>query len=320
MTIDPKLVREEALGWFIRLQDEDAGEADWLAFTAWLEAAPEHGTVYAEIENVWVDLDIAQDHAPKAETTETVVAFKQPHRPKSTWIAWSAAIAAAALVAVTVSVSDGGTQIYQTQPHEMRSLALADGSTIQLNGGSDVRVHLSWRKRSVILVTGEATFDVVHNTRRPFVVIAGDRQVKVVGTEFNVQRHDGDLQVTVRRGIVAVGPKAGKVEARLVAGQQLDHRDGTAGVQVRTVDPNDALAWRSGVLVYHDQRLVVVARDLARYFGKPVIVDANVAQLHFTGALRIGREADMLRNLESFLPVSSISTPQVTRLRARVPR
>ena len=247
MTSPQENAREEALGWFVRLQDQDAGQADWTAFTVWLDAHPDNRDIYAQIEAVWVDLDLAEEPTPSDSGAGNVVAFRRPKASKIPWIAGGiGALAASILVALALTQSGSSTQTYQTGPREMRTLALADGSKIQLNGGSDIRVHLGSRLRSVVLVSGEASFDVAHNANRPFVVSVGDREVEVVGTEFNILRHDSDLQVTVRRGIVAVGPKAGKVEARLVAGQQLDHRDGAPGIQVRTVDPNDALSWRSG--------------------------------------------------------------------------
>ena len=56
------------------------------------------------------------------------------------------------------------------------------------------------------MADAEALFDVAHDVRRPFLIGVGDRQVRVVGTEFNLRHRDDQVDLTVRRGIVEVRP------------------------------------------------------------------------------------------------------------------
>jgi len=52
----------------------------------------------------------------------------------------------------------------------------------------------------------QAYFDVAKDPARPFLIDAGDTQVKVVGTAFDVRRRDGQVAVNVQRGLVEVRP------------------------------------------------------------------------------------------------------------------
>ncbi|MBZ4074165.1 FecR domain-containing protein, partial [Escherichia fergusonii] len=66
-----------------------------------------------------------------------------------------------------------GQQTYRTEIGERRAISLADGSTVELNTNSQVRVRLSKAQRSLILDKGQAMFVVAHDAGRPFVVTAG---------------------------------------------------------------------------------------------------------------------------------------------------
>src|SRR5260370_434474 len=81
---------------------------------------------------------------------------------------------------------------------------------------------LSRSGRRVALADGQAIFDVVHDARRPFVVEAGGRQVRDVGTQFDVRERGGEFTVTVARGRVEVGSDGSAQPILLGPGQRLD--------------------------------------------------------------------------------------------------
>lgn len=313
--------REQALAWFVRLQDDDATEADWLAYREWLEASPANSAAYGEIETAWIDIEGLTDTAPVQASAGVVVPFR-PQTPRRIPAGWlqalgaAAAIAAAALLFIVPGLQDH-PQVYRSGAGQLQTVSLDDGSRIVLNGETEIAVRMQRDQRTVSLVEGEAAFDVAHDARRPFVVSVGDRAVTVLGTEFNILHHAGQLMVTVKRGIVAVGQAGRAPEAKLVAGQQLSHTEGATGSRVEKIDPEDAFAWRRRLLIYHNRPLTEVSRDLSRYFGKPVVVDPSAAPLRFTGSLRIDREEPMLHALETFLPVKAVIKPDETHLMAR---
>jgi transmembrane sensor len=325
-------VADVAIAWLLRLNAPEATEADWLALQAWLKAAPENRAAYDRVEGVSHELTSAAADLLRALDAPgpSLVPVAQPRRPlsprrdaahRNPWAsrplrpaAWRAAgglAAAAAALVLFVAVQPEApvpAQVYQTAKGENRLLALADGSRVHLNSGSRIAVRFDRKGRHVELTEGEAAFDVAHDTARPFLIAAGERDIRVVGTEFDVLRHEGRLRVTVRRGIVSVQSPTDVVQAEpilLKAGDELEHRSGARLWTVRRVDPDTAFAWRNGDLVYRDQRLDEVVSDLNRYFSTPLQVEGGAASLRFSGVLKIDSEDAVVRRLQAFLPLSA---------------
>jgi MFS family permease len=175
-------------------------------------------------------------------------------------LGWRAVFAGAALAAALAlgwflqssTPSAPAIDLYQTAKGERKSAALADGSHIDLAAATRLTVALAASERRVTLEEGEAIFDVAADAGRPFIITAGDRQVRVVGTEFDVRRRGDQLSVTVRRGVVEVGPAQPAPEsqiARRLPGDRIDHRIGSGETRLVKVSSDDLFAWRTGHLV-----------------------------------------------------------------------
>lgn len=302
---------EAAAQWFARLNDEAADEADWLAFEAWLAADAAHGQAYAHLERIWVDLDHMAPEAIEAlggPAAPIPLAPRRAARRPRTWLYAGAGLAAGLAVAV-VGVANWPqtpTQSYAAAAGQTRQVALADGSKVWLNAETQVRARLGRHVRQVELAEGEAAFDVTHDPQRPFEITVGDRDVRVVGTQFDLRRRDGQITLTVRRGTVEVRP-AGEPQAaptRVTAGQRLTHHEGAASSMLLAAEPEAAFAWTEGRLVYSDAPLNEVASDLSRSLGVPVrVADAATGQLRFSGVLTLDDKAAVLRRLQAFAPV-----------------
>src|SRR4029077_9414852 len=87
--------------------------------------------------------------------------------------------------------------LYSTDIGERRSITLADGSTVDLNARSQLRVEFSKSERRVELLDGQALFQVAKDKQRPFIVHSGDATVRAVGTQFDVYRKDSGTTITV---------------------------------------------------------------------------------------------------------------------------
>lgn len=332
---------DRAVAWLVTLNPGDAEESDWQAFTAWLEAEPGHRAAFDRAEQLWADLD---DHvealrparveqgSPLAAPAPRRTSRGRTYQRRRPWLAAPAAAAAAAAAAVVAGfmvlspsprLRTPGETLYQTGVGERRTVALADGTRVTLAGRSSIGVRLTASERRVRLAPGsEVAFDVHHEAARPFVVAAGDRQVRVLGTEFVTEREQGRLVVSVRRGVVqveALDRAAGEAPMRLVRGQQLTYAEGAGRSSVRIVPPDEAFSWTAGRRVYRESRLSDVAFDLGRDLAVPIQVDAKAARLRFTGVLVIDSEDAVVRRLESLLPVVAERTPASITLRARGP-
>jgi transmembrane sensor len=117
----------------------------------------------------------------------------------------------AAAVSACVIGSVGGLYLYgernrtlATDTGEQRFVSLVDGSTVELNSRSRVRIRFSDNERDVDLIEGQALFHVAHDAARPFIVHSGTTLVRAVGTQFDVYRKESGTTVTVVEGRVAV--------------------------------------------------------------------------------------------------------------------
>lgn len=298
-------IAAKAAEFAARVHDPDASEEDWLALESWLEQDADHVTAYDKAERLWLELEEARDvlKAPRDEPGAKVIRLEPRRRRHRPWPLAAGGVAAAAALAVAMSPVITGSRLetYRTAPGEMRTLTLKDGTTVHLNGGSTVSVRLGLRERRVQMGLAEASFDVAKDKGRPFVIDAGDVDVRVVGTEFNVSRYPDRTSVTVRRGVVEVTPDGGGEVARLTPGKSLIRFQGRS--TVREVDADAAFAWRQGRLVYDSAPLSQVALDISRRFSLPVEVRGPARDLAFTGVLVLDEEDAVVRRLERFLPI-----------------
>ncbi len=310
-------VHEAAARWFVRLQDcED--ERLWEEHLDWLMADPAHAEAYAQVESLWI---AAEDLPPRPEVAPVpsvatpaapVVSLDEARARRAqarSWLRPAMGLAAAAAVAVFAVpqiarlIAPAG-ETYRTGGEGIRVVALADGSHLTLNRNSEVTVRLEDHRRTATLAAGEVLFDVHHEPTRPFTVTAAGRDVRVLGTEFDVIDQAGTFSVAVRRGLVSVSPTgAGGVATRLSAGTALVRAPGERTDRVERIDPDEPMAWEHGQLVFSDKPIEAVARDLSRYMGGPIAVAPALRGMKVSAVFRIADHARMRREVEAALPV-----------------
>jgi transmembrane sensor len=292
-----------AADWVARLSGEPV-EADWLAFEAWL-AAPGHRASYDKALALWLDIDRQAEPLAAAIADLRAPTRKAAVRPFAGFWLGGATVAAVAVSLFGLNARQAAqVSVYSTAKSEHRVIALADGSRITLNGGSQILVRLERGRRDVTLARGEAAFDVFHDPNRPFSVQVGDQTLRDIGTEFNVLRANGDIVVTVRQGMVDVGPSDGRPGVPIGAGRQMLHHEGANASKITSVIADDAFAWQARQLIYRNQRLAQIAADLNRYGDDTVKVDGAAADLRFSGVISIDGQQLMVRRLAALLPIS----------------
>lgn len=280
---DAKTVAEaQAIDWIVR--QRDPAFADWDGFADWLAVHPDHAAIYDALAVLDEDLETLPPVA-----TPSVVIHPEERRRTSRRAWFGGAIAAALVAAVTLpnlGLFADANRI-ETAAGEHRTVALADGSKIEINGASVVTLDKE-RPRFARLESGEAMFHVVHREDDPFVVEAGGSRIVDLGTAFNVVRSGRQTSVAVSEGVVLYNPDRDKV--RVEAGQAIDAQDDGAVPKVRDVDVANVGGWRSGLLVYSGAPLTVVAEDLKRTAGMDVSIAPEAADQSFRGALIIDKD------------------------------
>ncbi|MBJ7440387.1 MAG: FecR domain-containing protein [Sphingopyxis sp.] len=282
MRPDANPAEARAIDWLIR--QRDPAFDDWDGFADWLGEDPEHAAIYDGVASLDHDLDALPLVAKPLWAGMPTVPRRTSRR------GWFGGAMAAALVAViglsTLNPFGNGNRI-ETAAGEHRTLELADGSRIEINGGSIVEIDKD-RPRFARLESGEAMFHVVHRDDDPFVVEAGDDRIVDLGTAFNVVRRERQTSVAVSEGIVLYNP--GHDKLRLVAGKAIEARDSDRKPPVvQDVDVASIGGWRTGLLVYNDAPLTVVAEDLKRTAGMDVRIAPAAADQSFRGALIIDK-------------------------------
>ncbi len=278
---DTNTAEASAIDWLIR--QRDPAFDDWDGFADWLAEDPEHAAIYDAVASLDRDLD-----ALPPVTRPAVVIGRDVRRPsRRVW--FGGAIAAALVAAISLPSLGvfGDANRIETEAGEHRTIALADGSKIEINGASVVEVDPE-RPRFARLESGEAMFHVVHRDDDPFVVETGGAKIVDLGTAFNVVRRERQTSVAVSEGIVLYNPD--RDEVRLVAGKGIEVRDGDRQPPVvRDIDVASVGGWRTGLLVYNGTPLAVVADDLKRTAGMQVSVAPDASDLSFRGALIIDK-------------------------------
>ena len=291
-------IREAAARWTVR-RDRGLSASESIEFELWLAADERHAAAVNRSAGAWSMLN----RLPEEIARQTL---QQATRHRSFWrrTAVVGALAAAAVVAVaalswrTMRVPKGeGIASASQAATEPRTLALSDGTVVHLNTGSEFREEFTAGERRVSLLRGEAHFSVTKNPARPFIVRAGNVEVRAVGTAFNVHLQSAAVEVLVTEGVVKL--KSGAVQvADSIPALNSGHRavvalapvSRDAAVVVTTVSPEEisrALAWQEPWLHLGGATLAEVAVNFERRTGRRMILaDPGIAELRLGGRFR----------------------------------
>jgi transmembrane sensor len=293
--------RAEASAWVVRLHGAHRTPELEAGFRRWLEANPDNAAEFERVTAVWE----AAPHASIAGLPRVV------HRERPLPNHRRVAVAATLLLFVAAAAFLGyrleQDSEYVTSIGEQRTVPLDDGSRVALNSNSRVQIEFTADKRTVRLLHGEAFFEVAHNKKRPFVVIAGENEVTAVGTAFEVRYEPDQFDVTLVEGKVNVtstaesmGAPAGVSSSKtgpgkfsssgyaMTAGERVRIAKGAlAKVDAPRVDA--VTAWRRGEVMLDDTPLPDAVAEMNRYSKNPLIIDGNsIATLRVSGIYHTG--------------------------------
>jgi transmembrane sensor len=332
----------EASEWFIDFRAGDVDGEARVRFIEWLRRSPEHIQAYLEVSGVWSELpssdpegrfDIASLIARARNEPDTIpLSPVNPRRPPPLpaaeprgWRGLSrrpvmAAAALALLASITALflwIDSDTAHSYSTGIGEQRTIQLLDGSTVELNARSRVKIRLTDRRRDVALIEGQALFRVAKDKQRPFVVRAGDAQVRAVGTEFDVYKKQAETVVTVVEGRVETFSGADGADAAAImlsAGEQLTVLPHTVTKPTRA-DTVAATAWVQKRLIFEETPLKEVAEEFNRYNRRPLSIDdAELQTLKISGVYSSTDPASLINFLRSQNSISVIETENQVRV------
>lgn len=345
----------EAAEWFVRLQ-ADLPREERTEFVVWLRESPVHIAEMIRVAQVHGVLEKFDDWAsvgsPEGSYETMVVPLpvqrvrpepssSLPQSPRSADFSAHRLLPSIVVVASVLLLMGGALllrdwrgQVIETVRGERREVVLEDGTRLQIDPETRVRVLYNHEVRKVLLEAGRSLFHVAKSPNRPFLVQAGDTVVRAVGTTFGVDRESRDVIVTVTEGTVSVTSQAqGTAAAQplpvgpseqsstpsgrrdvpsgsrsrpvlLTANQQLTVGNSGPARSVRAVDGEKELAWAEGRLIFHDDSIDKVIAEFNRYNHMQLsATDPALEKETVTGVFGAGDPEAFIAFLQTVMPV-----------------
>jgi len=277
----------QASEWLARL---DAGRADPVAFEAWRDADPRRAAAFAEVASAWSKLDALRDAEPR----------ERPAMTRRAWIGGGAALAAGLAGAAYL----GRDQLLRartvTGVGERRTLALPDGSSVELNTDTEVLWRFDRQHRRLWLERGEVALTIAQDALRPFELFTQQGLARLAPGQFNARLRPAGLDLIVLAGRAAITTAAGQAQAAVESAT--DARQALVITPARIVaaaapeaEVQAVQAWRRGEIVFEGQKLAEAVEEYNRYLTRKLIIEDPKV-----GGLRLGGRF-LTDNPESFL-------------------
>lgn len=266
---------------------------------AWLAEAPAHRVALVRIEATWKRTDrLAALRRPMREP------LPQSRTQRSLWLKIGTAVGLAGLVTLAVGssfVTRPREQTFETPVGGREQVILADGTKIELNTDTAVRVSLDQNSRAITLDRGEAYFEVRHDDDHPFIVTAGTHHITDLGTQFSVRRDAGQVRVALIQGRARFDTaNSGAIDSslELAPGDEVvATQDGVTLVKKPIAILKTGLGWRRGVVVFSNTALADAAQEFNRYSQRKIqFSDPAIGRLRIEGTFKTD-------NIEAFADV-----------------
>lgn len=282
-------VNETAGDWLAREDARALTPAEQAEFDAWLAEDDRHQGAYLRLRATARRLD--RLGALKSDQPPLVAPEPPPLPRRRVNVRLAAAIALGAVLA-----GGAGTWLsfqprtYHTDVGEMRRVTLRDGSVLELNTDSVMKVAYDSDGRDVWLERGEGEFIVAKDKLRPFTVHVGEATFTAVGTVFSVRADPkGPVRLTVSEGVVSLKPSTPARPCYVAALQEASLKPRAEQPQIASlsfVEVNRRLAWTDGRIALAGETLGQAAEEFNRYNERKLVVGPTAAQARVGGVFR----------------------------------
>ncbi|HEV7308075.1 FecR family protein [Ensifer sp.] len=295
----PEALLEEAMDWFLELKARPNCRDTQAAFQAWLGRSDLHARSWEAALKTWqllgevppVHEDLWRGARPPAAHQPS---SRRAHRTASGRAARSLAIGAtvvALAACLVVLVSLPSLLVWWQADHvtgtgQKSTIALADGTIIELAGGSAIATEIGASVRHVRLLKGEAFFTVARDPSRPFVVDAAGVEVSVLGTAFDVALASTETTVELAHGTVAVSYSGSdhKQNFELAPGETATVAHATGAVTRSAIAPDEIGGWRDGKMFVNNVTVAAAVERLQRYHAAWITIpQSGLAEKRVTG-------------------------------------
>ncbi|MBL1408888.1 FecR family protein [Sphingobacterium faecale] len=176
------------------------------------------------------------------------------------------------------------------------TLLLPDGSKVWLNAETKIKypIHFGGSERRIEL-QGEAYFKVAHDADKPFIVKTEKQEITVLGTSFNVEAYEKNLEATTLvEGSVKISCPQGHLT--LEPGQQAIV-DSKNAIQKKQVDESQYTAWINGDFSFVDTKINDVMSQISRWYNVDIVYDQKENDLRISGMVARNKPLDTVLNI-----------------------
>ncbi|WP_211091402.1 FecR family protein [Pseudothauera rhizosphaerae] len=300
-------IEREAFAWVVRLTSGKATAADADALQAWCAQSPAHQAAFARAQRQWHSIKAAGSQVSNWTPLRAGGAAGGSVRLRRRALIGGALAAPAAIALalwrppLDLWPSAGELKAdYRTATGERRRVELSEHAVLDLDTRTSILVRGALQE--IEMIAGQVAIETDGGV--PFAVRAGTgRTTADAGAaRFDVRCIGQEVRVTCLSGSVRVNHLAGV--HRLQAMQQMSY-DQRAIAEAVPADPEEASAWREGVLVFRRVPLARVVDELNRYRpGKVIVLNDRIAALPVSGRFLMDDPDAVLEQLRLALDLS----------------
>lgn len=324
-TKDETRIADKAAYWFALFRSGAWKAGQRRDFEVWLAEDPLHEAAYQHLQMIWDGCD------PVADDPEILKIRRRAWRGRRSSTAKYGAIAASVSLMILVAGAIGiqligsvagstkrsvvveqandfvsanrQSRYYSTAIGERSNITLSDQSVVDLNTDTEIRTLFTENERRIIMVRGQALFNVAHDSDRPFSVLASGQVITALGTEFEVRLDQGEVSVTLIEGRVTVdeldaathrlglpisADGARETMVELTPGERFEASN-AGPPTISTPDVEKVIDWKDGILSFNGESLEAIVYEMNRYSEqKIIIVDESLKRLPSGGTFKTG--------------------------------
>lgn len=272
-----------AAEWVAARRNPDWNEAQQAELDNWLAKSVANRVAYVRMDATWRRTDrIAALRKPMRDVPQAA----QSRRGRWVRLAGFIGITAAVFGALAANYLQAPrSQLIETPKGGREQVTLADGSQIELNTDTAIRVNIRTAARAVELVRGEAYFQIKHDSTRPFVVTAGAQHIVDLGTKFLVRMLPDAVNVSLVEGKARLDSAGSQHPTVLSPGDVAVATAYSTKVTRKSSHAlSESLAWQNGNVVFHNEAMADAVTELNRYGGPQLVVaDKDAGKLAING-------------------------------------
>lgn len=328
----------------IKALQKTASAEEMQLLNSWLRKDKQHIALYCQMEEIWNSKNRLTEETIQAGWNKLHGDIKARRQKETTilrpqtpirflWLRYVAAILIGVLIGSAAWISFQSKEmliqkelLVQNRVYNqngVQTIVLPDSSEVWLNENSTISYPEQFKeKERLVLLEGNAYFDVQKNTTQPFVVRIGKVDVKVTGTEFFIESATpNNTLITLISGSVDLNyenEKGENVSSSLIPGQQADISKLNGRLQITDIETNYYVAWKDGTYRFTDDPLDEIVRFLARHYDLDIRITPSLEKKRFTGRVSsTDALSDVLKVIGESYPIKYRITGKVVQISDR---